>query len=162
MSWRAADSPEAIDALSMQWDFKLAYLFSPIPLLKRVVKKLELSRGVFLLVTPYWEFGRPRLGSPAFRCFKFWKSVVFPSTTTSSSTCQQGSPLHLWSGSSWSFGRSAGVLGSQRRFGQVLQAYRGRMEAILRRPLRKGLAVLQSFPARFLRSSPSSDSEDGA
>ena len=55
MSWRAADSPEAIDALSMRWDFELAYLFPPIPLLKRVVRKLELSRGVFLLVTPYWE-----------------------------------------------------------------------------------------------------------
>jgi hypothetical protein len=55
MSWRAADSPEAIDALSMRWDFALAYLFPPIPLLKRVVRKLELSKGVFLLVTPYWE-----------------------------------------------------------------------------------------------------------
>jgi hypothetical protein len=54
MSWRAADSPEAIDALSRWWDFELAYLFPPIPL-KRVVRKLELSRGVFLLVTPYWE-----------------------------------------------------------------------------------------------------------
>jgi hypothetical protein len=55
MSLRAADSPEAIDALSMRWDFKLAYLFPPILLLKRVVRKLELSRGVFLLFTPYWE-----------------------------------------------------------------------------------------------------------
>jgi hypothetical protein len=36
-------------------DFALAYLFPPIPLLKRVVRKLELSRGVFFLVTPYWE-----------------------------------------------------------------------------------------------------------
>jgi hypothetical protein len=55
MSWRAADSPEAIDALSMRWDFRLAFLFPPTPLLKRVVRKLEVSRGVFLLVTPYWE-----------------------------------------------------------------------------------------------------------
>jgi hypothetical protein len=55
MSWRAADSPEAINAPSMRWDFALAYLFPPIPLLKRVVRKLELSKGVFLLVTPYWE-----------------------------------------------------------------------------------------------------------
>jgi hypothetical protein len=55
MSWRAADLPEAIDALSMRWDFSLAFLFPPIPLLKRVVRKLEVSRGVFLLVTPYWE-----------------------------------------------------------------------------------------------------------
>jgi hypothetical protein len=55
MSWRAADHPEAVDALSMVWDFTLAFLFPPIPLLKRVVRKLEVSRGVFLLVTPYWE-----------------------------------------------------------------------------------------------------------
>jgi hypothetical protein len=55
MSWRAADQPEAIDALNMVWDFSLAFLFSPIPLLKRVVRKLEVSRVVYLLVTPYWE-----------------------------------------------------------------------------------------------------------
>jgi hypothetical protein len=55
MSWRAADEPEVVDALSVVWDFKLAFLFPPIPLLKRVVRKLEVSRGVFLLVAPYWE-----------------------------------------------------------------------------------------------------------
>jgi hypothetical protein len=55
MSWRAADFPEASDALSMRWDFTLAFLFPPILLLKRVVRKLELSKGTFLLVSPYWE-----------------------------------------------------------------------------------------------------------
>jgi hypothetical protein len=54
-SWDAADAPEAIDALSQRWDFELAFLFTPIPLLKRVIRKLERSRGTFLLVTPYWE-----------------------------------------------------------------------------------------------------------
>jgi hypothetical protein len=54
-SWNTADIPEAIDALSLRWDFKLAFLFPPIPLLKRVIRKLELSRGTFLLVTPYWD-----------------------------------------------------------------------------------------------------------
>jgi hypothetical protein len=54
-SWNASDVPEAIDALSQKWDFKLAFLFSPIPLIKRVIRKLELSRGTFLLVTPYWD-----------------------------------------------------------------------------------------------------------
>jgi hypothetical protein len=39
----------------MRWDFKLAFLFPPIPLLKRVMRKLELSRRTFLLVAPYWE-----------------------------------------------------------------------------------------------------------
>jgi hypothetical protein len=54
-SWNAMDTPEAIDALSQRWDFKLAFLFPPIPLLKRVIRKLERSRGTFLLVTPYWD-----------------------------------------------------------------------------------------------------------
>jgi hypothetical protein len=53
-SWDAADSPESLDALCQIWDFNLAYLFPPIPLLRRVVKKLERSRGTFLLVTPFW------------------------------------------------------------------------------------------------------------
>jgi hypothetical protein len=54
-SWNATDAPEAIDALSQRWDFKLAFLFPPIPLLKRVIRKLEWSRGTFLLVTSYWD-----------------------------------------------------------------------------------------------------------
>jgi hypothetical protein len=36
-------------------------------------------------------------------------------------------------------------LGSRRRFGQILPAYHGRMEAILRRSLRKGLGVFKAF-----------------
>jgi hypothetical protein len=43
-----------IDALSQRWDFSLAYAFPPIPLFQRVVRKLEASRGTFLLVTPLW------------------------------------------------------------------------------------------------------------
>jgi hypothetical protein len=41
-SWDAADSLEAIDSLSQIWDFNLAFLFPPIPLLRRVV-------------TPFWD-----------------------------------------------------------------------------------------------------------
>jgi hypothetical protein len=52
--WDAEDRPEAIDALSQRWDFSLACAFPPIPLLQRVVRKLEASRGTFLLVTPLW------------------------------------------------------------------------------------------------------------
>jgi hypothetical protein len=54
-AWNATDNPEAIDALSQKWDFSLAYLFPPIPLLKRVIRKLESSRGTYLLVTPFWD-----------------------------------------------------------------------------------------------------------
>jgi hypothetical protein len=54
-SWDASDKPEGIDALSQRWDFSLAYAFPPIALLKRVVKKLETSKGTFILVSPLWE-----------------------------------------------------------------------------------------------------------
>jgi hypothetical protein len=55
LGWDAEDRPEAIDALSQRWDFSLTYAFPPIPLLQRVVRKLEASRGTFLLVTPFWD-----------------------------------------------------------------------------------------------------------
>jgi hypothetical protein len=81
-SWNAADIPEAIDALSQRWDFKLAFLFSPIPLLKRVIRKLERSRGTFLLVIPYWD-AQTWFASKRY----MWKMfAVFRSATTSSST----------------------------------------------------------------------------
>jgi hypothetical protein len=54
-SWDAKGAPEAINALSQRWDFELAFLFPPIPLFKRVIRKLERSRGTFLLVIPYWD-----------------------------------------------------------------------------------------------------------
>jgi hypothetical protein len=41
-SWDASDNPEGVDALSQRWDFSLVYTFSPITLLKRLVKKLEM------------------------------------------------------------------------------------------------------------------------
>jgi hypothetical protein len=54
-SWDAFDNPEGVDALSQRWDFPLAYAFLPIVLLKRVVKKLETSKGILILVSPLWE-----------------------------------------------------------------------------------------------------------
>jgi hypothetical protein len=54
-SWDATDRPEAVDSLSQRWVFSLAFIFPPIPLLKRVAKKLETSKGTFLIVTPFWE-----------------------------------------------------------------------------------------------------------
>jgi hypothetical protein len=54
-NWDAADNPEAVKALSQKWDFTLAYAFPPIPLLKRVVKKLKTLRGSFILISPLWE-----------------------------------------------------------------------------------------------------------
>jgi hypothetical protein len=51
-SWNSCDNPEGIDALSQRWDFTLAYPFPPMPLPKRVVKKLETSRGTFNLISP--------------------------------------------------------------------------------------------------------------
>jgi hypothetical protein len=54
-SWNAFNNPEGVDALSQRWDFPLAYAFPPVALLKRVVKKMEMSRGTFILVSPLWE-----------------------------------------------------------------------------------------------------------
>jgi hypothetical protein len=54
-SWDASDNPEGVDALSQRCDFPLAYTFPPIALLKRVMKKLEMSKGTFILVSSLWE-----------------------------------------------------------------------------------------------------------
>jgi hypothetical protein len=96
MSWRAADSPEAIDALSMRWDFSLAFLFPPIPLLKRVMRKLELSRGTFLLVAPYretqtWFTSLQALQVEDVRRLPFSNDLVIDLTT--------GELLQTWRGS---------------------------------------------------------------
>ena len=53
-AWGDAREAEAFDALAQRWAFPLAYAFPPPPLLPRVVRKLEASTGVFLLVTPHW------------------------------------------------------------------------------------------------------------
>jgi hypothetical protein len=49
-----SDNTEGVDALSQRWDFPLTYAFPPIVLLKRVVKKLEMLKGTFILVSPLW------------------------------------------------------------------------------------------------------------
>ena len=40
--------------LCQTWNFHLAYMFPPPALLPRVIRKIELSTGVFLLVKPFW------------------------------------------------------------------------------------------------------------
>jgi hypothetical protein len=50
-SWDASDNPEGVDTLYHRWDFSLAYAFPQIALLK----KLETSKGTFILVSPLWE-----------------------------------------------------------------------------------------------------------
>ena len=52
-AWGDAQEAEAFDALAQRWSFRLAYAFPP-PLLPRVLRKLAVSTGVFLLVTPHW------------------------------------------------------------------------------------------------------------
>jgi hypothetical protein len=54
-SWNTFDNPEGVNALSQRWDFPLMFPFPPIALLKRVVKKLEMLRGTFILVSSLWE-----------------------------------------------------------------------------------------------------------
>ena len=51
-AWGDAPEAEALDALAQPWKFRLAYAFPP-PLL-RVIRKIAVFSGVFLLVTPFW------------------------------------------------------------------------------------------------------------
>ena len=51
-AWGDAPEAEALDALAQPWNFCLAYAFPP-PLL-RVVRKIAVLSGIFLLVTPFW------------------------------------------------------------------------------------------------------------
>ena len=52
-AWGDAQEAEAFDALAQRWSFRLAYAFPPPPLLPRVLRKLAVSTGVFLLVSPH-------------------------------------------------------------------------------------------------------------
>ena len=54
-AWGDAPSAEAFDALSLPWSFDLAYVFPPIPLIPRVLSKMRLSEGEFILITPFWK-----------------------------------------------------------------------------------------------------------
>ena len=53
-AWGEAPEAEALDALAQTWDFRLAYAFPPPPILLRVIRKIAVSSGIFLLVTPFW------------------------------------------------------------------------------------------------------------
>lgn len=46
--------PVAVDALSVPWDFRLAYLFPPLPLLLSVLKRIKREQVVVILVAPDW------------------------------------------------------------------------------------------------------------
>ena len=53
-AWGNAVGAEAFDALAQLWSFHLGYAFPPPPLLLRVVQKIAVSTGTFILVTPHW------------------------------------------------------------------------------------------------------------
>ena len=53
-AWGEAPEAMAYDALAHLWSFSLAFAFPPPPLLPRVLRKIEESTGLFILVTPFW------------------------------------------------------------------------------------------------------------
>ena len=53
-AWGEAPEAEALDAFQQPWVFVTAYAFPPPPILLRVIRKMAVSTGVFLLVTPFW------------------------------------------------------------------------------------------------------------
>ena len=50
-SSRGETPRDALDALAQPWNFRLAYAFPP---LLRVIQKILVFSGIFLLVTPFW------------------------------------------------------------------------------------------------------------
>jgi hypothetical protein len=150
MSWRAANEPEAVDTLGVAWDFRLVFLFPPIPSFWGWWGGWGYRGGCSsssLLI------GEPGCGSPVSKPFQCWKSAASPSSSLSWSASSRGFPLHPWDVFVSTFEGYAGVLGGRRHFGQVLQACCGRMDQILKGSVRGGLAVLQVLPVRFLHSS---------
>ncbi|XP_031752829.1 uncharacterized protein LOC101731022 isoform X4 [Xenopus tropicalis] len=53
-SLTAGQGEEAVDALAQSWDFSLAYIFPPIPMLARVIKKVALCSTEVILIAPAW------------------------------------------------------------------------------------------------------------
>lgn len=46
--------PMAIDALSIKWDWNLAYAFPPIPMIPKVLAKIREDQARVILVAPFW------------------------------------------------------------------------------------------------------------
>jgi hypothetical protein len=109
MSWRAADGPEAVDALSMVWVLSSGLPLPTHPLLLRVVGSWRCWGGCSsssLLI------GKPRCGSPVFKPFQCWKSAASLSTSLLWSASSRGFPLHPWDVFFQSSEGYVGVLGS--------------------------------------------------
>lgn len=54
VAWKPDPEAVAIDALSIQWDYRLAYAFPPFSLIGLVLRKIELEHCEAIVVVPYW------------------------------------------------------------------------------------------------------------
>ncbi|CAH2020341.1 unnamed protein product, partial [Acanthoscelides obtectus] len=54
---------EFVNAFTRKWNYELAWIFPPPPLIPRVLQHLDRCRGTFILIVPRWEkaFWRPAL-----------------------------------------------------------------------------------------------------
>lgn len=48
------DNPLAVDALSIPWEFRLAYIFPPIAMIPRVLMKIRQDQASVIAVIPFW------------------------------------------------------------------------------------------------------------
>ena len=77
-AWGSDAEAEAFDALAQLWDFNLAYAFPPPQILPRVIQKIRVSSGIFILITPFWPAQKWFAGIPTLKVMEVRKLPTSP------------------------------------------------------------------------------------